>query len=154
MSAAVHIVKLFYVYLMNYNIFKLGNTCVFIQHYSRICSCLSQQVFLPICDVNSSDIIPVLYITICKPLPLRWLSKHTFDLISHKWKCLIVWKERLNRCDGQQYHQYQQMNNIISPQTGCITMDGVGNQGPGLRQTRKCGGVKPFNGILTPSCVN
>jgi hypothetical protein len=54
--------------------------------------------------------------------------------ISHKWKCLIVWKERLNRCDGQQYHQYQQMNNIISPQTGCITMDGVGNQGPGLRE--------------------
>lgn len=33
------------------------------------------------------------------------------------------------------------------------TTYGVGNQGPTLRQTQKCGGVKPHNGIVTPSAI-
>jgi hypothetical protein len=46
------------------------------------------------------------------------------------------------------------MNNRLSPQLLNIkktTTYDVGNPGPCLGQTQKCGGVKPVNGLPTPA---
>ena len=63
----------------------------------------------------------------------------------------MLWKESLGN-DGHQFHQYQQ--NEQSPLTlnSLIQKDhAIGNQVPGLGQTRKYGGAKPVNGVPTLS---
>jgi len=62
-------------------------------------------------------------------------------------------RESLNS-DRHQFYQYQQIEQSplilteLTEQKKTTTYD-IGNPGPGLRQTQKCGGVMPVNGIAT-----
>jgi hypothetical protein len=47
------------------------------------------------------------------------------------------------------YHNISKTNNHHSPKTIHHKAHGVGNPGPNLGLTQKCGGVKPANGITT-----
>ena len=84
-----------------------------------------------------------------------WYRPLLKDLLK-AWFTNIL-KESLNN-DGQQFHQYQQYEQ--SPLTFAhwtqnkTTTYNVWNPFSDLGQAQKCGGVKPFNGILTPPLDN